>query len=45
MHSYFKTFGKYLSFTNMPTAQQRKGHKGKKVLVLNVGMMCLQRGR
>ena len=33
MHSYFKTLGKYLLFTkylastNMPTAQQKKGHK------------------
>ena len=38
MHSYFETLGKYLLFTkyltstNMPTAQQKKGHT-KKVLV------------
>ena len=35
MHSYFETLGKYLLFTkylastNMPTAQQKKGHKIK----------------
>ena len=32
MHSYFETLGKYLftkylTYTNMPTAQQNKGHK------------------
>ena len=36
MHCYFETLGKYLLFTkyltstNMPTAQQKKGHKLKK---------------
>ena len=40
MHSYFETFGKYslftkfLTSTNMPTAQQKKGHKIKNKLLI-----------